>query len=236
MDNNLLHESCQSAYRSCHSTETALLKITSDLRCAVDEGNCVLLIMLDLSAAFDTVNHETLLKRMEEMYGVQGQASAWLTSYFSNRCQSVVIQSIMSAPKPLKTGLPQGSILGPFAFPSYSSPLFNIARSHGIHMHMYADDTQLYLPFKPKDYGTVTIKMQDCLASIRSWMNHNQLKLNDDKTEFMIIGKPNTLKHLSYEKGNSDRRWANCSYRFSKKHKHCIGYTSSHGCTTWLYM
>ena len=147
----------------------------------------VFLIMY-LSAAFDTVNHETLLKRMKEMYGVQGQASAWLSSYFFNRCQSVVIQSVMSAPKPPKTGLPQGSILGPFAFLSYSSPLFNIARLHGIHMHMYADDTQLYLPFKPKDYGTATIKMHDCLASIRSWMNHNPLKLNDDKTEFMIIG------------------------------------------------
>ena len=82
MDNNLLQEACQSAYRSCHSTETALLKITSDLRCAMEEDHCVLLVMLDLSAAFDTVSHETLLKRMEKMYGVQEEALAWLSSYF----------------------------------------------------------------------------------------------------------------------------------------------------------
>ena len=197
MDNNLLHKTCQSAYRSCHSTETALLKITSDLRCAMEEDHCVLLVMLDLSAAFDTVSHETLLQRMEKMYGVQEEALAWLSSYFTDRSQSVIIQDGMSAPKPLKTGLPQGSILGPFTFPSYSSPLFKIARQHGVEMHMYADDTQLYIPFKPEEYNTATSKMQDCLASIRSWMSQNQLKLNDDKTEFMIIGKPNSLKdHL----------------------------------------
>ena len=193
MDNNLLHEACQSAYRSCHSTETALLKITSDLRCAMEEDYCVLLVMLDLSAVFDTVSHETLLQRMEKMYGVQEEALAWLSSYFTDRSQSVIIQDSMSAPKPLKTGLPQRSILGPFAFPSYSSPLFKIARQHGVEMHMYADDMQLYLPFKPEEYNTATSKMQDCLASIRSWMSQNQLK-------FMIIGKPNSLKDLPPER------------------------------------
>ena len=72
--------------------------------------------------------------------------------------------------------------------------LFNIAQQHGVEMHVYADDTQLYLPFKPEEYNTATSKMQDCLASIRSWMSQNQLKLNVKK--FMIIGKPNSLKDL----------------------------------------
>ena len=105
------------------------------------------------------------------MYGVQEEALAWLSSYFTDRSQSVIIQDSMFAPKPLKTSLKQGSILEPFAFPSYSSLLFNKARQHGVEMHMYADDTQLYLPFKPEEYDTATSKMQDCVASIRYWMS-----------------------------------------------------------------
>ena len=141
-----LHEVCQSAYRTCHSTETALLKIISDLCCAMEEDHCVFLVMLDLSAASDTVNHETLLQRMEKMYGVQEEALAWLSSYFTDHSQSIIIQDSMSTHKPLKTGLPQRSVLGPFVFPSYSSLLFKIAWQHGVEMNMYADDTCITLP------------------------------------------------------------------------------------------
>ena len=109
MTMNSLHESCQSAYRACHSTETALLKITNDLLCAMDGHNCILLVMLDLSAAFDTVSHSVLLTRMKEVYGVTEDALSWLQSYLADRSQSVIIDGVMSAPKPLTTGLPQGS-------------------------------------------------------------------------------------------------------------------------------
>ncbi len=99
MDANNLHESCQSAYRKGHSTETALLKINNDLLCAMDNSQCVLLVMLDLSAAFDTVSHSTLLSRMDKLYGVRGDALLWLQSYFAGRIKSVMIGGIMSAPK-----------------------------------------------------------------------------------------------------------------------------------------
>ena len=200
MDTNLMHEPCQSAYRKGHGTETALLKITNDILCAMDDDKCTLVVMLDLSAAFDTVSHAVLLKRMKDMYGVKSNALQWLQSYFSGRSQAVKIEDATSVEKPLHTGLPQGSLLGPFAFPSYSAPLFNIARMNEVEMHMYADDTQLYLHFKPHEYDTAIARMQHCLVDIRKWMNSNMLKLNDSKTEFMVIGKKVSLGKLPDEK------------------------------------
>ena len=147
-----LHGPCQSAYRRFHSTETALVKITNDLLCTMDKRQCALLVMLDLSAAFDTVSHDILFKRLESKYGITNQALSWMKSYFDGRTQSVIKNGHMSEPHYLKTGLPQGSILGPFQFTLYSSPLFDIACGHGIEVHMYTDDTQLYLPFCVKDY------------------------------------------------------------------------------------
>ena len=92
-----------------------------------------------------------------------------------------------SDPKHLETGFPQGSILGPFSYPVYTSPLFHIGRSHQVSMHMYADDTQLYLSAKPGDIKQASTQMQDCLESVRSWMHDNHLKLNESKTEFLVI-------------------------------------------------
>ena len=173
-----------------------LLKITNDLLSARDKYHCVLLVMLDLSAAFDTVSHSILLTRMKEMYGMTGDAYSWLHSYLVDRTQSVFIDGVMSASKPLNTGLPQVSRIRPFAFPAYSSPLFCIAGKRGVEMHMYADDTQLDLKFKPQEYNRAILKIEECLVEIRAWMSENLLKLNDSKTEFMVIGKTNPLSKL----------------------------------------
>ena len=107
-----------------------------------------------------------------------------------------MINKVMSEAKTLHTDLPQGSLLGPFAFPCYTVPLFVIARRHNIQMLMYADDTQLYLPFKPRSYQAVIKQMKGCLADIKSWIIANKLKLNDKKTEFMVIGKKASLQKL----------------------------------------
>jgi len=185
---NNLAESCQSAYHKAHSTETALVKITNDVLCSMDENKCVLLVLLDLSAAFDTVHHEVLFNRLYQDYGVEGSTMNWMRSYFSGRTQAVNINGVMSDPVQLSTGLPQGSVLGPFQFPIYSTPLFKIARQHNIQIHMYADDTQLYLPFVHAEYQSAVVQMQNCLCEIRRWMENNHLKLNDSKTEYMVIG------------------------------------------------
>ena len=196
LQSNSLHEINQSAYRKYHSTETALLKIVNDILCAVDSRRCIILVLLDMSAAFDTVDHSVLLNRLQGRYAVTGHALKWLRSYFTNRQQKVNINGTLSNPVLLDCGIPQGSLIGPNFYPLYVAPVFGIARQHGIAMHMYADDTQLYLDFNPSEYQTAKIRMESCIQDIRSWLQCNCLKLNDEKTEFMVIGQSHYLKQL----------------------------------------
>ena len=105
------------------------------------------LILLDLSAAFDTIDHNILLARLSSTFGIQGSALSLLTSYLSNRFQSVSIHSHSTAPSPMLTGVPQGSVLGPLLFSLYTTPLSYIVSATPISYHFYADDTQLYIFF-----------------------------------------------------------------------------------------
>ena len=131
-DNNL-HAKAQSAYRQFHSTETALIRVTNDILRAVDQHQEVVLVLLDLSAAFDTIDHQALLRRMESRFGICGPALAWLKSYFLDRYQRVQIDNILSNPTPVTRGAPQGSVLGPLAFTMFSSPLEDIVNAHNLH-------------------------------------------------------------------------------------------------------
>ena len=186
MTEHSLHPPLQSAYRSHHSTETALVKVVNDLLLAIDRKQSAYLIMLDLSAAFDTVNHEVLLERLRSDLGMVGDIQTWLQSYFIGRKQTVRVDGGISTPQPLKTGVPQGSLLGPFCFPPYTAPLFNIIHEHGCDVHMYADDTQIYLFFENCESKENLAKLELCISDIREWMK-NHLKLNDSKTEFIIL-------------------------------------------------
>ena len=143
--------------------------------------------MLDLSAAFDTVNHSLLLDRLKSRLGVEGTALEWFRSYLTDRSQSVSIKGESSEKCELATGVPQGSVLGPSLFSIYTAPLGDLIRSHGISYHFYADDTQLYVSFKPDDATHAISILEACVKDIREWMAHNFLKLNDDKTEFLLI-------------------------------------------------
>ena len=104
--------------------------------------------------------------------------------------------SATSMPKELETGFPQGSVLGPFMNPMSTSPLFDITDCHNIPSHMYADDTQLYVSFIPSQSDGAITQMQDCLEEIREWMNSNYLKLNNSKTEYIVIGSHHLTKKL----------------------------------------
>lgn len=187
MTSHDLHHPLQSAYRSFHSTETALLKILNDLILGIDDKKVGFLIMLDLSAAFDTVNHSMLLERLHQECGMNEDVLKWLKSYFSDRTQSVVINGHSSNSHALKTGMPQGSVMGPFCFPTYTSALFDIIQKHDFQVHMYADDTQIYVLLDPSDGKDMVEKLESCVSDVRDWMSNNFLKLNDSKTEFMII-------------------------------------------------
>jgi len=202
--NNDLFPALQSAYRQRYSTETALLKIQNDILLSINRQHVTLLVLLDLSAAFDTVDHDILLRRLETSFGISGKVLDWFTSYLSGRCQRVTLEGGVSKEFNLTThGLPQGSCLGPMLFTLYSSKLFNIIKDHLPSAHAYADDTQLYLSFKPGsnvDDEQSIAAMENCITAIRSWMVTDKLKLNDSKTEFMIIGTKQQLRKINNNK------------------------------------
>ena len=201
MDNGL-YEPFQSAYTKHRSTETALLRIHNDILQSMDKQCVSLLVLLDLSAAFDTVDHHVLLTILERKYGVTGTVLDWFRSYLSGRTQCVSIDGVKSDPQSLKYGVPQGSVLGPILFSVYTSSLGDIIRKHGINYHLYADDTQLYLSFKPGrtgDQQEAVSKMEACILDIRSWMKQNKLKLNEDKTVFMLIGGKKQMEKVNFD-------------------------------------
>ena len=195
---NNLYEHVQSAYRSGHSTETALVKVQNDILRANDvEQQCVFLVLLDLSAAFDTITHQTLLSQMKTKFGIVDEAHRWLTSYLEGRTQSVMVSGAKSSAAPLTCGVPQGSVLGPGLFTNYSSPVVSMIKSFDISVHCYADDTQLYAHFIPgENESEVLARMERCIDKLRKWMHQNKLKLNDKKTEFIIFGTETSLKKV----------------------------------------
>ena len=141
-----LHEPFQSAYRKNHSTETALERVQNDILTALDKNEAAVLVLLDLSATFDTVDHNMLLGRLSE-FGISGTVWNWFKSYLSPRSQRVRVMNACSDATFLKFGVPQGSVLGPVLFTLYTIPLGEICRRHEVFYHLYADDTQLFCTF-----------------------------------------------------------------------------------------
>ncbi len=207
-ENNLMEE-FQSAYRKGHSTETALLRVQSDILCAIDQGKAAYLILLDLSAAFDTIDHEKLFGYMETHLGIGGTVLKWFRSYLCDRQQSVVIDGVSSQPTTLQYGVPQGSVLGPILFCIYMLPLSEIIKSHNMALHIYADDTQIYCFFDVKstnDANSSLSALTQCVEAVRNWMTQALLKLNDDKTEFLVISSPyyqESVRHTSLKVGDA---------------------------------
>jgi len=197
MDLHHLHELFQSAYKKFHSTETALLRVHSDIMQALDDKKCVLLILLDLSAAFDTIDHEILLERLHSRIGLSGKAFDWFKSYIHNRKQSVLINNTASTIWKLLFGVPQGSVLGPLLFIIYTSPLGDLLRKLGIRYHLYADDTQLYLTFDLIDAPDMVTRIEEAVLLIKDWMAQNFLCLNDEKTEVLVLASRASLPKVN---------------------------------------
>ena len=187
-EHNLISFS-QSAYRPFHSTETALLKVTSDILDSLDSSDISILTLLDLSAAFDTIDHQILLSRLNSLYGISGSALNWFSSYLSDRKLSVLVNDIYSDSSSLTCGVPQGSVLGPVLFILYTKPLSTLLNSHSLSHQSFADDTQLYGSSSPEQVNQKLVTISDCILDVKQWMTDNKLKLNDDKTEALLIRK-----------------------------------------------
>ena len=175
----------QSAHRKGFSTETAILRLLSDVRCAADEKCRSMVVLLDLSAAFDTIDIDTLLRRLEHTFGITGSALLWLRTYLEGQSQFVRIGDNQSTSLPCEFGVPQGSVLGPKLFAAYIAPIAGVISSFGIHHAQYADDTQLYIELR--DDNTL-LNLSSCFRAVHGWFSENGLALNPAKSEVIVIG------------------------------------------------
>uniref|UniRef100_A0A8C6NKQ1 Reverse transcriptase domain-containing protein n=1 Tax=Nothobranchius furzeri TaxID=105023 RepID=A0A8C6NKQ1_NOTFU len=179
-------EKIQSGFRVNHSTETALLEILNDFRVNYDKRKVAVLALLDLSAAFDTVDHSILLTRLKQIC-LSGAVHQWFTSYLTDRTFMVSLDTCSSRLHGITCGVPQGSILGPVLLNLYMLPLGSVIRRHGVNFHSCADNTQLYISVSPDDTRPVDTPF-NFIFDIKTWKAENFLQLNQDKTEVLVIG------------------------------------------------
>jgi len=162
-----------------------VLKVLSDILLAIDDGDLSALVLLDLTAAFDTVDHYILLRRLDITYRLSGTVLNWFESYLVGRRQQVRTGSSFSLLCIMLCGVPQGSVLGPFLFLLYTAELLLLIESHGLRPHLYADDTQMYEFCAPNETLSLQIRLSACIDHVAEWMRSNRLQLNAAKTEVL---------------------------------------------------
>ena len=202
MDENGIYRVCQSAYRPHHSAKTALLRIHNDVAQVTDSRRGVLLVLLDLTAAFDTIDHTILLRRLRGYGlcgdGLCGDVHAWLTLYLHNRTNVVRVKSSLSEVNNITTG----SVLGPILFNAYIAPLAKLLHQHNMQHHLYADDTQLYVTFPPTDHMQALARMEACIQEVKTWLCENGLVMNENKSEAIVIHSPSLRTPIPFSRIN----------------------------------
>ena len=194
LESNSLLNAHQSAYRKGHSVETAFQHVYSSILHELDRGRSVFLVLLDLSAAFDTLSHANLISILKSQFNVGGTVLRWFQSYLESRTFQVRVENDLSDSYPLNVRVPQGSVLGPVLFNCLMSLLPPILKSIGIPCHLYADDTQFWVSFNDDEDSinneeTARRRVQRAFSLISSFMGKNQLKLNPKKTMFIPFSR-----------------------------------------------
>ena len=180
-------EPYQSVYRKHYSTETALNIITDTLYKSLDSSHCAQLLLLDLSSAFDTLNHNILIERIKELV-IEGSSLSWLTSFLNDRTSSVKVNDYISPPIDILCGVPQGSVLGPLLFSIYLRPLSNIiSKFPNITYHIYADDIQLIIKIPVNSLSN--LELLECASEIINWLLRNDLLVNTSKIELLNVSR-----------------------------------------------
>jgi hypothetical protein len=195
-DYNLL-PARQSAYRAHYSTETAVVSVHNDLVRAIDDGNVSILVLLDLSAAFDTVDHQTLVEVLNKRFGIDGTVLTWYRSYLADRTQTYLVGDKRSVTSSLTYGVPQGSVLGPQEFIAYTEDIATRLACRGVKHHLFADDKQAYAHTTVDKIATATSSLEKCVADVADWCASRRLQLNAAKTEIAWFGSRTNLRNIA---------------------------------------
>ena len=197
MTENELHVPYQSAYKPYHSCETVLLALTNDILLNLDKGLCSVLMLLDNSAAFDTVDHDVLISDLSNDIGIKGTALNWFRSFLGGRTQATCVKGCKSEFAAMRYGVPQGSVLGPVLFNIYVRNFIQLLRDAGFIIHGYADDHQVITTFRIAfQYSTLCHTLPKLLNLISRWMGSRFLKLNASKTKLLIFSPQNVRDNI----------------------------------------
>ena len=178
-----------------HSTETALINVTDNILKAIDEKSASLLVLIDMSKAFDSLNHNLLLGKLRNL-GLKASVISWFSSYLSSRYQRVRYEDSVSKLFPLKNGVPQGSILGPMLFTIYINDLISVITHN--QPAAYVADSQLHFKFSVSDSSSAIATVNQDLRDISKWCAKNSLLINPEKTKLVVVGSAQLIKRLPH--------------------------------------
>ena len=172
----------QNGFRKMHSTELTVISLTDTIRRNIDQSQLTGTVFIDMSKAFDSINHVLLLEKLCS-FGIINEEILWFENYISDHTQVVDYQNTFSEPQPITSGVPQGSILGPLLFVLFVNDMPDLLKTS--HLLMYVDDAVLY--WADKDVHVIERKLNEELNTIATWLNENSLFLNKKKTKYMLF-------------------------------------------------